>query len=103
MRLIRVLPEGLIKEGILSVISELFFPELELSAVFLDEADVVSALSKPVVLTDDAACEEAFGAVCPPQPNSIIVNAQSAIIFLTIILISPFTLLKAWARYEKFN
>ena len=95
MRLTRVLPEGLIKEGVSSVISELFFPELELSAVFLEEAEVVSALSKPVVLTDDAVCEEAFGAVCPPQPKSIIVNAQSAIIFLTIILISPFTLLKA--------
>lgn len=95
MRLIRVLPEGLIKEGILSVISELFFPELELSAVFLEEAEVVSALSKPVVFTDDTVCSEAFGAVCPPQPKSIIVNAQSTIIFLTIILISPFTLLKA--------
>ena len=95
MRLIRVLPEGLIKEGESSVTSEIFFPELELSAVFLEEAEVVSALSKPVVLTDDAVCEEAFGAVCPPQPKSIIVNAQSAIIFLTIILISPFTLLKA--------
>ena len=95
MRLIRVLPEGLIKEGESSVTSEIFFPELELSAVFLEEAEVVSALSKPVVLKDDAACEEAFGAVCPPQPKSIIVNAQSTIIFLTIILISPFTLLKA--------
>ena len=95
MRLTRVLPEGLIKEGILSVISELFFPELELSAVFLEEADIVSALSKPVVLTDDAVCSEAFGTACPPQPNSIIVNAQSTIIFLTIILTIPFTLLKA--------
>ena len=95
MRLIRVLPEGLIKEGASSVISEIFFPELELSSVFLDEADVVSALSKPVVFTDDTVCNEAFGAVCPPQPISIIVNAQSTIIFLTIILISPFTLLKA--------
>ena len=95
MRLIRVLPEGLIKEGASSVISEIFFPELELPAGFLDEADVVTALSKPVVLTDDVMCDEAFGAVCPPQPNSIIVNAQSTIIFLTIILHIPFTLLKA--------
>ena len=95
MRLIRVLPEGLIKEGASSVISEIFFPKLELPAGFLDEADVVTELSKPVVLTDDAVCSEAFGAVCPPQPNSIIVNAQSAIIFLFIILTLPFTLLKA--------
>ena len=95
MRLIRVLPEGLIKEGVSSVVSEIFFSEPELSAGFLDEADVVSALSKPVVLTDDVVCSEAFGAVCPPQPNSIMVNAQSKIIFLTIILIAPFTLLKA--------
>ena len=95
MRLIRVLPEGLIKEGASSVILEIFFPELELSSVFLDEADVVSALSKLLVFRDDAVCNEAFGAVCPPQPNSITVNAQSTIIFLTIILIAPFTLLKA--------
>ena len=95
MRLIRVLPEGLIKEGVSSVVLEIFCSEPELADVFLDEADVVSALSNPVVLTDDAACEEAFGAVCPPQPNSIIVNAQSTIIFLTIILTLPFTLLKA--------
>ena len=94
MRLTRVLPEGLIKEGVSSVVSEIFFSEPELSAVFLDEVDVVSALSKPVVLTDDVVCSEAFGVVCPPQPNSITVNAQSTIIFLTIILIAPFTLLK---------
>ena len=95
MRLIRVLPEGLIKEGASSVVSEIFFSEPELSAAFLDEADVVSALSKLLVLRDDAVCNEAFGAVCPPQPNSIIVNAQSAIIFLIIILTLPFTLLKS--------
>lgn len=95
MRLIRVLPEGLIKEGVSSVVSEVFFSEPELFAVFLDEADVVTELSKSVVLADDVVCNEAFGVVCPLQPNNITVNAQSTIIFLTIILIAPFTLLKA--------